>query len=195
VIAATKKDLGKMLEEGEFREDLYYRLNVVPMHIPPLRERLEDMPLLVGFFLQRIATKLNRDTPSMTAAAVAKLQQYQWPGNIRQLEHLLEQVIAIGTKGEIDGGWTWLPSWRTSRSGWFGGPWRSREGTWRRPRGFWACRGPRCSTRWAGRRAARPHRRHDPDMRPIFVAVRRNFIIHSRGSLRRNADPSVVFSV
>ncbi|MBM4017576.1 MAG: sigma-54-dependent Fis family transcriptional regulator [Planctomycetes bacterium] len=102
VVAATKRPISPLVEEGRFREDLYYRLSVVPLHIPPLRERTEDIPCLVEFFLQRLATRLNRDNLSVTHEAMRKLREYSWPGNVRQLEHVLEQMAALSSHGTLD---------------------------------------------------------------------------------------------
>ncbi|MHC4506556.1 MAG: sigma-54-dependent transcriptional regulator [Planctomycetota bacterium] len=102
VIAATKRSLAAMVAAGEFREDLYYRLSVVPLHLPPLRERLEDVPLLVEHFLEKIAFLLNRGEPSISPAAVAKLQAYHWPGNIRELAHLLERAVTFARGDRLE---------------------------------------------------------------------------------------------
>ncbi|MBI5725083.1 MAG: sigma-54-dependent Fis family transcriptional regulator [Planctomycetes bacterium] len=102
VVAATKRPIAPLVEEGRFREDLYYRLAVVPLHIPPLRERREDIRCLVEFFLQRLATRLNRESLSVTPEALRKLQEYSWPGNVRQLEHMLEQMAALNPGGILD---------------------------------------------------------------------------------------------
>jgi DNA-binding NtrC family response regulator len=102
VIAATKHDLAAMVEAGEFRQDLFYRLNVVPLHMPPLRERLDDIPLLARHFLEKIAVKLNVGRLSITPAAIAKLQAFNWPGNVRELEHVLECMVALTRKEELD---------------------------------------------------------------------------------------------
>ena len=102
VIAATKKSLAAMVSAGEFREDLYYRLNVVPVHIPPLRDRLEDIPLLVDFFLEKLAIKANLGKMYISPKAVAELQAHRWPGNVRELEHLLERAVALSKSDTID---------------------------------------------------------------------------------------------
>lgn len=104
VIAAAKQPIEGLVKTGRFREDLYYRLNVVPLRIPPLRERPEDVPLLADFFLQNLATRMNRETLSLTPAAVRALQTYSWPGNVRQLEHMLEQMAALSRSGVLDVG-------------------------------------------------------------------------------------------
>ena len=100
VVAATKKPLAALVAAGKFREDLYYRLNVVPLNIPPLRERLEDIPILVEYFLAKLAIKANREKLSISPSAIAKLQSYYWPGNVRELEHTLERMVAL-TQGNI----------------------------------------------------------------------------------------------
>jgi DNA-binding NtrC family response regulator len=94
VIAATNSDLGRMVGEGTFREDLYYRLNVIPVRLPPLRDRREDIPVLVKHFLE----KFTAGTPMVvTQAAMRALMAYQWPGNVRQLENAIERAVALGS--------------------------------------------------------------------------------------------------
>src|SRR5690606_7751490 len=88
-IFATHRDLNKLVREGKFREDLYYRIHVVELPLPPLRERLEDIPLLVDHFLGIFAARYKRDRKGLTRAALRALTQYSWPGNVRQLEHTL----------------------------------------------------------------------------------------------------------
>jgi len=102
VIAATKKSIASLVAEGKFREDLYYRLNVVPLHIPPLRERLDDIPLLVEHLVERLAVRLNRGHQRITTEALAKLCKYSWPGNVRELEHVLERSIALSSDDVLD---------------------------------------------------------------------------------------------
>ena len=101
VIAATKKDLSVLATTGQFREDLYYRLNVVPLDLPPLRDRREDIPLLVDHFLKKIALKLNRNRLSMSAKAQTILREYPWPGNVRQLENYIERMVALSRSDEL----------------------------------------------------------------------------------------------
>ena len=100
VIAATNQDLRAALEQGTFREDLYYRLNVVPLNIPPLRERKEDIPFLAAHFVQKLAPDTGGRVVSITDAAIDKLMAYHWPGNVRELENVIERslVMASGTK-------------------------------------------------------------------------------------------------
>jgi DNA-binding NtrC family response regulator len=95
VIAATHSDLGKMVAEGAFREDLYYRLNVIPVQLPPLRERLEDIPLLVQHFLQKLSLESGRSGVTMSQEALRRLMAYHWPGNVRQLENAVERALAF----------------------------------------------------------------------------------------------------
>ncbi|NOZ19824.1 MAG: sigma-54-dependent Fis family transcriptional regulator [Planctomycetes bacterium] len=102
LISATKVPLSALVARGEFREDLYYRLNVVPVHMPPLRERLDDIPLLVEHFLDRLSAKLGREKLKISQSAIARLQRYRWPGNVRELEHVLEQTVVLNEKNNFD---------------------------------------------------------------------------------------------
>jgi DNA-binding NtrC family response regulator len=102
VIAASKRSLASMVSAGKFREDLYYRLNVVPLNIPPLRERTGDIPVLAEYFLKRLAVQLNRGHLSITPKALAKLEHYGWPGNVREFEHILERAVILGDTHELD---------------------------------------------------------------------------------------------
>ena len=102
MIAATNRDLRAALEEGTFREDLYYRLNVVPIDIPPLREHKEDIPDLVNHFLARFAADSEREIEGITPAALDALMEYHWPGNIRQLENSVERAVALSSGRVID---------------------------------------------------------------------------------------------
>lgn len=95
VIAATNKDLLKMVQEGNFREDLYYRLNVIPIQIPPLRDRKEDIPLLIEYFLERYGKDIGRKSMSISREAQEKLIAYQWNGNIRELENVVERMAIL----------------------------------------------------------------------------------------------------
>jgi transcriptional regulator with GAF, ATPase, and Fis domain len=101
LVAATNRDLRAEAEAGRFRQDLYYRLSVFPVELPPLRKRKEDIPLLAGHFLQASARKLGRPTARLTLAAVQRLQQYDWPGNVRELQHVLERAVITSTGGRI----------------------------------------------------------------------------------------------
>jgi len=103
VIAATHSDLAKMVAEGTFREDLFYRLNVIPVQLPPLRERREDIPLLVQHFLQKLALDAGRGPVTISQDALRRLMAYHWPGNIRQLENAVERALAFSQgRSQID---------------------------------------------------------------------------------------------
>jgi len=101
VICATNRDLKSMVEKGTFREDLYYRLNVMNIHVPPLRERVEDIPLLVGYFIKKYCASMNRMLIAIDPAALKRLMEYQFPGNIRELENMVERAIVIGNGKNI----------------------------------------------------------------------------------------------
>jgi transcriptional regulator with PAS, ATPase and Fis domain len=102
LIAATNRDLRAALEEGTFREDLYYRLNVVPIDIPPLREHKEDIPELVDHFFNRFARENGKDIHTITPAALKLLMDYHWPGNVRQLENIVERGVALAAGPLLD---------------------------------------------------------------------------------------------
>ena len=97
IIAATNKNLAEEVAHGRFREDLYYRLNVVEIHIPPLRERPEDIPLLADFFLRRITRRNGMARIRLSAEAVAALQAHRWPGNVRELENTIARACALAS--------------------------------------------------------------------------------------------------
>jgi DNA-binding NtrC family response regulator len=101
VIAATHRDLSQMVGEGAFRADLYYRLHVVELHIPALRERVEDIPLLIDHFVSIFAARYRRERKPLSRAALRKLCAYPWPGNVRQLEHVLLSAWLMSEAGEI----------------------------------------------------------------------------------------------
>ncbi len=101
VVAATNRDVQKMVDEGSFREDLWYRLNVVRLHIPPLCERAGDIPLLVDFFLKRYNERYHLNT-KLAESGLKAMQEYSWPGNIRQLQHMMEQLTILSPGGRID---------------------------------------------------------------------------------------------
>ena len=126
VIAATHSDLARMVAESTFREDLFYRLNVLPVQLPPLRERREDIPLLVQHFLQRLAADSGRGTMTVSQEAMRRLMAYRWPGNVRQLENTVERALAFSQgrtcldvqdlppevqnqAAAVEGSETWLP--------------------------------------------------------------------------------------
>jgi two-component system, NtrC family, nitrogen regulation response regulator GlnG len=97
VIAATNRDLGKLIAQGRFRQDLYYRLNVYTIHLPPLRERLGDLPLLARHFVRKFSCELGKDVEGITREALELLQRYTWPGNVRELQSVLKQAILQAT--------------------------------------------------------------------------------------------------
>jgi DNA-binding NtrC family response regulator len=101
VICATNKDLKSMVENGTFREDLFYRLNVVNIHIPPLRERKEDIPLLVDYFIKKYCISMNKPPISIDPSALNRLQEFNFPGNIRELENMIERAIVVGDSKKI----------------------------------------------------------------------------------------------
>jgi DNA-binding NtrC family response regulator len=101
VIAATNRDLPEMVAQGEFREDLYYRLNVVTLHVPPLRERREDIPELMELFVERAAQRNQRRTPRVEAGALRRVQAHDFPGNVRELVNLAERLVILDGGGLI----------------------------------------------------------------------------------------------
>ncbi|MGH9414390.1 MAG: sigma-54-dependent transcriptional regulator [Terriglobales bacterium] len=102
LIAATNRNLRAALEEGSFRQDLYYRLNVVPIELPPLREHKQDIPELAAHFLRRFAAQAAKQISGFTPAALAKLMAAEWPGNIRELENIIERAVALGDGATLD---------------------------------------------------------------------------------------------
>src|ERR1700675_4337032 len=101
IIAATNKEFEKEIAEGRFREDLYYRLSVIPIQVPPLRERREDIPLLARHFLERFRKSMEKPIEGLSPEAVRRLETYDWPGNVRELENTMERAVALETGGEI----------------------------------------------------------------------------------------------
>jgi two-component system response regulator PilR (NtrC family) len=101
VIAATNRDLDRRVTEGTFREDLYYRLNVIPIRVPGLRERREDVPLLANHFLKKYAPGAGKSIHGVEAASLEALSGYDWPGNVRQLENTIERAVALETSSEL----------------------------------------------------------------------------------------------
>jgi transcriptional regulator with PAS, ATPase and Fis domain len=101
IIAATNRDLDSAVREGHFREDLYYRLNVVPLTLPPLRERKEDVPALANYLLKRCALETKKNFIGITAEALKKLITYRWPGNIRELANVIESAVVLGQGPEL----------------------------------------------------------------------------------------------
>lgn len=101
VICATNRDLKNMVDKGLFREDLYYRLNVVNIHVPPLRDRVEDIPLLIEYFIKKYCRAMNRPEIPIEPAALQKMEEYSYPGNIRELENMVERAIVVGNGKKI----------------------------------------------------------------------------------------------
>jgi transcriptional regulator with GAF, ATPase, and Fis domain len=97
LIAATNRNLEKAVEDGRFRADLYHRLNVFPIHVPPLRERREDIPLLIWAFVERFARRMGKQIKRIPARTIRQLQQYAWPGNIRELRNIVERGVILAT--------------------------------------------------------------------------------------------------
>lgn len=122
VITATNRDLEQLVKQERFREDLYYRINLFPVHIPPLRERLEDIPLLADHFLFQINARLGMQARQLTEGALAKLKSHRWPGNVRELRNVIERAAILSGSEQISS-----DSIRFSFE--FGQPWNSPEGT------------------------------------------------------------------
>jgi two-component system response regulator PilR (NtrC family) len=101
IIAATNKEFEKEIAEGRFREDLYYRLSVIPIHLPSLRERREDIPLLARHFLERFRTSMEKPIGAISPEAMRRLEAYDWPGNVRELENTMERAVALESSPEI----------------------------------------------------------------------------------------------
>ncbi|MDR3122789.1 MAG: sigma-54 dependent transcriptional regulator, partial [Treponema sp.] len=104
IISATNRDIATLVREGKFREDLYYRLNVLRLAIPPLRERAEDIPLLAEYLLKKLSFRMGRPLPSLTPDAAEQLRNYPFPGNIRELENVLERALIYRESGDIEAG-------------------------------------------------------------------------------------------
>jgi transcriptional regulator with GAF, ATPase, and Fis domain len=102
MVAATNRDLHKMVAEKQFRSDLYYRLNVIPIRIPPLRERPEDIPLLVRYFAQKYARRTQKRIESISAASMRNLARWHWPGNVRELENLVERAVVLSRVEKLE---------------------------------------------------------------------------------------------
>ena len=100
VIATTNRDLEKEIKEGKFREDLYYRLNVIPIHLPPLKDRKEDIPLLVKHFLKKYVAYGRDKNFEISEKAMKKLMEYNWPGNVRELENIIERIVVLSLRGK-----------------------------------------------------------------------------------------------
>jgi len=101
VIAATNRDLTAMVAENQFREDLYYRIRVIPIHIPPLRHRRDDVPLLANHFLTKFNSVMGKNIERLSEEALKKLETYEWPGNVRELENAMERAYILETSAEL----------------------------------------------------------------------------------------------
>jgi len=101
ILSATNRDLKKAIQDGLFREDLFYRLNVVSIHLPPLRKRREDIPLLAEHFLDKFKAETNKKIDRIAPAAVKLMMEYDWPGNVRELENAIERAVVVTKKNEI----------------------------------------------------------------------------------------------
>ncbi len=101
IIAATNKDLQQRVKEKAFREDLFYRINVIPVHLPPLRQRREDIPLLVNHFLDKFSKELGLESKPISLEALKVLEDYHWPGNVRELENTIERALALSTSDNL----------------------------------------------------------------------------------------------
>jgi len=101
VLAATNKPLERAVEDGLFREDLFYRLNVVTIHIPPLRERREEIPILLDFFLRKYSEYYHKNPPLFSDFAVGRMMEYAWPGNIREQENMVKRYVIVGNEAQI----------------------------------------------------------------------------------------------
>jgi DNA-binding NtrC family response regulator len=102
ILAATNVDLGRLAQQGRFREDLYYRLNVIHIQLPPLRERREDVPLLADFFVRKYCEENDKPLYPIDSAALQLLMDYPWPGNVRELENAIERAVVLANNGAID---------------------------------------------------------------------------------------------
>jgi len=119
VIAATNKDLAEEVKHGGFREDLYYRLNVIEIKLPPLRERREDIPLLAEHFVQRISSELGREVSGISGEALKVLLAHDWPGNVRELENVIERAIVTCHNGSLEEqDFAWLQQGSTHSREW-----------------------------------------------------------------------------
>jgi formate hydrogenlyase transcriptional activator len=97
LVAATNRNLGQMVKDGKFREDLYYRLKVFPIHVPPLRDRTDDIPLLVRYFVEKHAKKIGRKIEIIPGETMKSLKEWSWPGNVRELENFLERSVILSS--------------------------------------------------------------------------------------------------
>ena len=171
IIAATNRNLLEEVKRGQFREDLYYRLNVIPIHLPPLAKRRNDIPLLARHFLRRFALTHGKTMESLSPEAMSVLLDHSWPGNVRELENTIEHavVLAKGPRIEVShfpgsiraAGSSpthadrHLPLCITKESC-CGKPWKRAAGTKRRPRTVWASAAARCMKNSGNTRSSHP---------------------------------------
>jgi two-component system response regulator GlrR len=101
LVTSTNQDLTKLVAEGKFREDLYYRIHVIPVTLPPLRERPEDIPLLASFFLQRFSREMRKEVTGFSPETLRQLMLYDWPGNVRELANVMERAVVLSTSPTI----------------------------------------------------------------------------------------------
>jgi DNA-binding NtrC family response regulator len=116
IIAATNRDLQKSVKEGTFREDLYYRLSVVPIELPPLREHKSSIPPLAEHYLRVLGKEMNRSFKGFTASAMAAMMDYSWPGNVRELRNAIERSVILASGDQIDAQWLGLPDKKSKTS-------------------------------------------------------------------------------
>jgi DNA-binding NtrC family response regulator len=102
LIAASNRDVAKAVADGVLREDLFYRLNVIPVQLPPLRDRRDDIPLLAAHFVQKISAELGKSVKGVSPEALAILESYRWPGNIRELENVIERALVLGSGDTLE---------------------------------------------------------------------------------------------
>jgi len=102
VIATTNRDLEEAVRQGEFRQDLFYRLNVIPLKLPPLRERKDDIPLLADHFVKKFSSRYNRPTKKLSAASLKRFLEYDWPGNVREMENMVERAVLLSGTSELE---------------------------------------------------------------------------------------------
>lgn len=115
VLAATNRDLAADVEEGDFRRDLYYRLNVFPVKVPPLRERIEDIPLLAEYLLERYAKKAGKKITAIDRSTLEMFQNYDWPGNVRELQNVVERAVILCETPVLSVDESWFGRESTSR--------------------------------------------------------------------------------
>jgi two-component system nitrogen regulation response regulator NtrX len=115
VVAATNKNLEHEIDAGNFREALFYRLNVIPFHVPPLRERKEDIPVLAAFFLAEFTRAYGRKPKELTPAALELLCEHQWPGNVRELRNMIERIVILHPQSKVDARHIPLPTAQQAR--------------------------------------------------------------------------------